>query len=68
LGLTRLQAESANYQHSREVHDFLVGHLGADRAHFDHCFDLPFLAIADDPELQARFLDCQLPSDNEDGA
>jgi hypothetical protein len=66
LGMTNLQKESASYQHSRQIRDFLVDHLGPARAHFDRCFDLPFLAIAEDSELQTRFLDCQLPQDDEE--
>jgi len=67
LGMTNLAVESCTYQHSRQIRDFLVDHLGPDRAHFNRCFDLPFLSIAEDPELQTRFLDCQLPEDYEEG-
>lgn len=66
LGMTNLQEESASYRHSRQIRDFLVDHLGPNRAHFNRCFDLPFLAIAEDSELQTRFLDCQLPKDDEE--
>jgi hypothetical protein len=66
LGMTNLAVESSTYQHSRQIRDFLVDHLGPDRAHFNRCFDLPFLSIAEDPELQTRFLDCQLPEDYEE--
>ena len=68
LGITNLQRESANYRHSRQIRDFLRDHLGSDKAHFNRCFDLPFLAIAEDPLLQTRFLDCQLPPYDEEGA
>jgi hypothetical protein len=61
LGLTELVGENANYRHSARIHRFLVGHLGPERAHFAHCFDLPFLAIAQHDELQQRFLRCNLP-------
>lgn len=30
---------------SGSIYDFLVEHLGRDRAHFDHAFDIPLLAI-----------------------
>jgi hypothetical protein len=66
LGMTEVQGETASYRHSRQIHRFLLNHLGADRAHFHHCFDLPFLAIAEDSGLQTRFLDCQLPPDYEE--
>jgi hypothetical protein len=65
LGMPDLRGEVASYRHSLPVHRFLVDHLGPDRAHFNRCFDLPFLAIADDPQLQKRFLDCQLPLEEE---
>jgi hypothetical protein len=48
------------------MHSFLRDHLGPDKAHFERCFDLPFLAIADDGQLQRRFLECELPPDEED--
>jgi hypothetical protein len=65
LGMSDLRGESASYRHSSQIHHFLVYHLDRDRAHFDRCFDLPFLAIAEDAELQKRFLDCQLPPEEE---
>ena len=60
-----LRNQSASYQHSRQIRDFLLGHLGPTKADFNRCFDLPFLAIAEDPSLQERFLECRLPSDDE---
>lgn len=68
LGMTNLQGESASYRHSRQIRDFLLDHLGLDKADFNRCFDLPFLTIAEDPKLQTRFLDCRLPPDDEEGA
>lgn len=68
LGMTSLQGESASYRHSRQIHNFLLDHLGPDKAHFNRCFDLPFLAIAEDSGLQTDFLGCQLPPDDEEGA
>ena len=68
LGMTKLQGESASYRHSRQIRDFLLDHLGPDKAHFNRCFDLPFLTIAEDPRLQMRFLDCHLPQEDEEGA
>ena len=65
LGMSDLRGEGASYRHSSQIHRFLIDHLGPDRAHFDRCFDLPFLAIAESAELQKRFLDCQLPSEEE---
>lgn len=67
LGMTDLHGEAASYRQSPQIHRFLLDHLGPDKAHFDRCFDLPFLAIAADPDLQTRFLDCTLPPDNEEG-
>ena len=66
LGMTNLHGESASYRHSRQIHDFLLDHLGPDKAHFNRCFDLPFLEVAKDPELQTCFLGCQLPPDDEE--
>ena len=68
LGMTSLQGELASYRHSSQIRDFLLDHLGPDKAHFNRCFDLPFLTIAEDPGLQTRFLDCHLPADDEEGA
>lgn len=68
LGMTGLDGELANHRHSRRIHDFLIDHLGSERADFNRGFDLPFLAIADDPALQTRFLDCHLPPSYEEGA
>jgi len=65
LGMPDLRGEGASYRHSLLIHRFLVDHLGPDRAHFNRCFDLPFLAIAEDAQLQKRFLDCQLPPEEE---
>ena len=67
LGMIKFPAESASYRHSRRIRDFLLDHLEADKAHFNRCFDLPFLAIAEDPRLQRRLLDCQLPPVDEEG-
>lgn len=65
LGLTGLEGDGAIYRYSPPIHKFLLNHLTSDRAHFGHCFDLPFLAIAQDADLQRRFLKCQLPSEDE---
>jgi len=61
LGLVDLRGEGASYQHSPRIHQFLCNHLGAERAHFERSFDLPFLAIAEDAVLQRQFLQCELP-------
>jgi hypothetical protein len=63
--MVELRGESASYRHSRQIRDFLIGHLGPAKADFERCFDLPFLAIAEDSRLQERFLECRLPSDDE---
>jgi hypothetical protein len=65
LGMPELRGEGASYRHPLLFHRFLVDHLGPDRADFNRCFDLPFLAIANDTQLQNRFLDCQLPPEEE---
>jgi len=65
LGMADLGGESASYRHSSRIHSFLVDHLGAERAHFERCFDLPFLAIAQNTELQQQFLRCNLPPEED---
>ena len=65
LGMADLKGEAASYSHSPLMHRYLVDHLGPDRAHFGRCFDLPFLAIADDAGLQARFLGYALPPEED---
>ena len=66
LGLVELRSEEVSYRHSPRVHSFLLNHLGPDKAHFQLCFDLPFLTIADDGELQREFLSCELPPEGEE--
>ena len=46
---------NTSYRHSRQIRDFLLDHLGLDKADFNRSFDLPFLTIAEDPALQMRF-------------
>jgi len=46
---------------SAQLHEFLVEHLGPDRATFNGGFDLPLLTLAENPELQQRFLRATLP-------
>jgi len=41
---------------SQTIHSFLCGHLGHDRAHFNYAFDLPLLALADNPEWRRELL------------
>jgi hypothetical protein len=48
-------------ERSSEIHRFLVSHLGAERATFDQAFDLPLLALAEDPDLQDRLMGHELP-------
>jgi hypothetical protein len=60
-----LSGEGASYRHSSRIHRFLIDHLGTERAHFERCFDLPFLAIAQDTELQQQFLRCSLPTEED---
>ena len=46
----------------------VVDHLGAERATFDRSFDLPLLALADDPDLQDELLGHALPSEDDGNA
>jgi hypothetical protein len=65
LGMADLSGEGASYRHSSRIHRFLIDQLGTERAHFERCFDLPFLAIAQDTELQQQFLRCNLPTEED---
>jgi len=60
LGCTRLGDPPRTIEErlgqSRIIHEFLCQHIGPERAHFGHTFDLPLLEVADDRELKARFL------------
>lgn len=60
LGCPGLQVLSAA-DRSSGVREFVGTHLGAERATFGLAFDLPLLAVADDRNLQDRFLRRQLP-------
>ena len=66
LGLADLRMKKRAIGIRPRIHRFLRDHLGPERAHFERCFDLPFLAIADDGQLQRQFLECDLPADEED--
>jgi hypothetical protein len=57
LGLSDSALESGRpATRSEAIHRFLVEHMGADRATFGLGFDIPLLRIAEDAELQNRFL------------
>lgn len=43
-GMTTREVNPAVY--SRQIYEFLCDHLGAEKATFEHCFDLPFLTLA----------------------
>jgi hypothetical protein len=66
LGLVDLRTEGASYRHSSRIHRFLCDQLGREKAHFERCFDLPFLAIAEDADLQHCFLNCELPPEGDE--
>jgi hypothetical protein len=53
-------------ERSSEIHRFLVSHLDAERATFGQTFDLPLLALAEDPDLQDRLLGYGLPPEADD--
>jgi hypothetical protein len=56
LGCPGLEDDQARPEMSRDVHRFLIGHLGAERAAFGRSFDIPLLLLAEDRELQSRVL------------
>ncbi|MCG3777273.1 MAG: hypothetical protein JW395_4151 [Nitrospira sp.] len=61
-----LEIDRAHYRQSEEIHKFLVEHLGPERATFGGSFDLPLLALSDDPDLQMEFLKFHLPEEIDD--
>jgi hypothetical protein len=50
---------------SSGIHRFVAEHLGPERATFDRSFDLPLLALADDPDLQIELLGRVVSPDND---
>lgn len=68
LGCTGI-LDQPSYRTSEQMYRFLVDTFGdgdIGKATFDHSFDIPFLLIADDPDLQQQFFDTQLNMTDEE--
>jgi hypothetical protein len=50
---------------SKNIHQFLTENIGSEKAVFDFAFDIPFLEICREPELQDRFLKHRLPDEDD---
>src|SRR5205085_1798908 len=48
--------EMPGWQRSPLIHRFPCQNMAEEQADFDRCFDLPFVMLADDPELRERVL------------
>lgn len=62
LGCTGI-LDQHSYRTSERIYCFLVDTFGGEdirKVTFDHSFDIPFLLIADNPDLQQEFFDTQL--------
>jgi len=67
IGHTDIDVESGSkLDKSRKIFQFLKQHLGDEEATFDRSFDLPLLTIANDQELQRKFLDHTLEIEDDD--
>jgi len=66
LGWADLDDDGRRYEQSRAIYAFLCQHIGADRATFGGSFDLPFLTIAEDNDLQRQFLGEVMVDDDSD--
>ena len=56
IGGPNLEVERPSPELSKEIHTFLVEHLGEERARFGRTFDIPFYLLAQNAELQSRVL------------
>ena len=66
LRCSDLDAQSRRYELSSIIHDFLVEHLGGELATFQRDFDIPLQIVAEIPELQHRFLQQDIPAEDEE--
>lgn len=67
IGLKDIDVETgSNPNTSRKIYQFIHEHLGTEKVTFGGSFDLPLLVIAEDRELQERFLGRTLETDEGD--
>jgi hypothetical protein len=64
LGCSPL-ASLTNGDRSKAIHAFLAEHIGQEQAIFGGAFDLPLLALADDPLLQLEILGLEIEEDDD---
>jgi hypothetical protein len=65
LGCNEAQCSSMA-ERSGVIYNFLVAHLGPERANFNRSFDLPLIALSEDEELQQRICGRDLSLDVND--
>lgn len=58
--------DEAKIENSITIYNFLSKHLGQDKATFNNSFDLPFLTIADNKDLQRKLLGHETNCSDED--
>jgi hypothetical protein len=67
MGLTEIDvANGSKPVVSQQMYGFLNEHLGPEKATFGGSFDLPLLTVAEDRELQERFLGRELQTEDGD--
>jgi len=65
MGLTEIDVATGSKPFvSRQIHEFLHEHLGPEKVTFGGSFDLPLLTVAEDRELQERFLGRKLETED----
>jgi hypothetical protein len=66
LGCSTLAKKHEPWEWSRMIHEFLREHLGDKAAIFEGAFDIPLQIVADDVDLQLRFFNAKIETDEEE--
>ncbi len=66
LGCDALASKQQPWEWSRAIHGFLRRHLGDEAANFHGAFDIPLQIVAEDVDLQMRFFDAAIESEDEE--
>ena len=66
LGCSALATEQQPWEWSREIHGFLREHLGKEVATFGGAFDIPLQIVADNVDLQLRFFNAPIESEDDE--
>ena len=66
LGWDGLNLSNNRWEISTKIYDFLKKYLGEEKAIFGRAFDLPLLAVAENINLQYKFLKAPLPEVDEE--